>query len=355
MIDSEVLNLLLTPADQDFRQPAEWQLHRACWLAFPSHPELWGVNLEAAQAEWGQLCRGIADLDPISGEARGEQLEILVLDHAGQQRAEQLLAGIPAHFHLIPFGDIWLRDTGPLFLQNPQGEGASVRFLFNGWGEKYRLPGDDQVASQIASYTGLPEFQFPFVLEGGAIETDGEGTCLTTRQCLLNPNRNPGLAEAEVEQRLQKALGVSKVLWLEQGLINDHTDGHVDTLARFVAPGVVVCMTAQSADDPNQEVLSQIVLDLSRFKDAQGRSLRVVTLPSPGRVMDQQGEILPASYVNFYIGNRTVVVPTYGSEFDSLAVAEIAPLFPSRRTIGLSAKAILAGGGAFHCITQQQP
>lgn len=347
--------MFLTPADQGFRQPAEWQPHRACWLAFPSHPGLWGSNLERVQTEWAQLCRAIADLDPITGLARGEQLEILVLDQAGKQRAEQLLERLPAHFHLLAFGDIWLRDTGPIFLQDAQNKVATVRFLFNGWGGKYQLPGDHQLAGQIAKNTGLPEFQLPFVLEGGAIDTDGAGTCLTTRQCLLNPNRNPNMGEAEVEQQLKAALGVSKVLWLEQGLLNDHTDGHVDTLARFVAPGVVVCMAAQSTDDPNQVVLEQIAEDLATFTDVQGRPLQVVTIPSPGRIVDERGEILPASYVNFYIANRTVVVPTYGSTYDQEAVAAIAKLFPGRSTIGLSARAILVGGGAFHCITQQQP
>jgi agmatine deiminase len=346
--------VISTPASQGFWQPAEWEPHRACWLAFPSHPDLWQDRLAATQAEFAALCRAIADPDPTTGKPQGEQLEILVLDQAGLAIAQQMLEGLNPRFHIMPFGDIWLRDTGPIFVKDAAGAIATVRFRFNGWGGKYNLPGDQQVASQIAKATGLPEFELPFVLEGGAIEIDGEGTCLTTRQCLLNPNRNPGLSQTEIERSLQAGLGVQKVLWLQDGLLNDHTDGHVDTLARFVAPGVVLCMLP-AGNDPNHQALKQIAADLATFSDAQGRSLQVVSLPSPGKVLDHSGEIMPASYTNFYIGNRTVVVPTYGCESDPIAVAAIAQLFPRRRTVGLAAKSILYGGGAFHCITQHQP
>ncbi len=346
--------MISTPASQGFFQPAEWEPHQACWLAFPSHPDLWQDRLVGTRAEFAALCRAIADPDPITGEIRGEQLEILVLDEAGLATAAQILEGLNPRFHIMSFGDIWLRDTGPIFLKNTQGTIATVRFQFNGWGGKYSLHGDELVASHIAKSTGLPEFELPFVLEGGAIETDGQGTCLTTRQCLLNPNRNPGLSQTEIEQALQAGLGAQKVLWLEDGLLNDHTDGHVDTLARFVAPGVVLCMLP-AVNDPNSQALKQIAADLATFSDAQGRPLQVVSLPSPGRVSDHAGELMPASYTNFYIGNRTVAVPTYGCESDEIAVATIAKFFPTRRTVGLSAKHILSGGGAFHCITQHQP
>jgi agmatine deiminase len=346
--------VISTPASQGFWQPAEWEPHRACWLAFPSHPDLWQDRLAATQAEFVALCWAIADPDPATGKPQGEQLEILVLDQAGLAIAEQMLEGLNPRFHIMPFGDIWLRDTGPIFLKDAAGAIATVRFQFNGWGGKYSLIGDQQVARNIAQITGLPEFELPFVLEGGAIDTDGEGTCLTTRQCLLNPNRNPGLSQPEVEQSLQAGLGAQKVLWLQDGLLNDHTDGHVDTLARFVAPGVVLCMLPVE-NDPNHQALKQIAADLATFSDAQGRPIQVISLPSPGKVLDHTGEIMPASYTNFYIGNRTVVVPTYGCESDPIAVAAIAALFPSRRTVGLAAKYILYGGGAFHCITQHQP
>jgi agmatine deiminase len=178
---------------------------------------------------------------------------------------------------------------------------------------------------------------------------------LTTRQCLLHPKRNPGLSEADIVRALEECLGISRVLWLREGLLHDHTDGHVDTIARFVAPATVVCMAPSGDDDPNAAVLETIARDLSEMRDARGRRLEVIRIPSPGRVTDAEGLILPASYLNFYVGNTTVVVPTYGTRWDEAAVRQLEPLFPGRRVVGRSARAILTGGGAFHCITQQQP
>jgi agmatine deiminase len=342
-----------------FFQPAEWAPHSSCWLAWPSHGDLWKEELVPAQAEFTALCRAICDVDA-QGKARGESLNILVPTDAAQKDAAKALAGLPVTFHSIPFGDIWLRDTAPLFLINPQGELATVRFQFNGWGGKYSLPFDDQVSKRIeeksSTATAHRHFSFPWILEGGSIEVDGEGTCLTSEQCLLNPNRNPNMGKAEIEAALSKAIGVRKTIWVKDGLLNDHTDGHIDTIARYVAPGVVACMKAVDPEsDPNHAVMEQIARDLESFTDAQGRRLKVERISSPGKICDEDGRIMPASYLNFYIGNSTVVVPVYGSENDDRAVAEIAKLFPTRKTVGLSARAILAGGGAFHCITQQQP
>jgi agmatine deiminase len=340
---------------QGFSQPAEWGHHRACWLAFPHNAYEWGEPLAAAQLEFVELCKAIADVDSSTGQARGEQIELLTTNLEVLDRARHMLAGIPINFHLIPHDDIWLRDCAPIFVKDADGAVSAAVFRFNVWGNKFELPLDEKVAVQIAKGTGLSILKYPFILEGGSVDTDGEGTCLTTRQCLLNPNRNPDLDEATLEQFLKTALGYQKILWLEDGLLNDHTDGHIDTIARFIAPTVVMCMASQSADDPNAETLERIAETLATFTDAQSRSLKVVTIPSPGRVLDGDGQTMPASYVNFYIGNSTVVVPTYGSEFDAAAVAAIAPHFPTRRTIGLPSKAILTAGGAFHCITQQQP
>ncbi|MBP1773423.1 MAG: hypothetical protein H6P99_2586 [Holophagaceae bacterium] len=331
-------------------QPAEWDRHSACWLAWPGHGHLWRENLAPAQAEWAALCLAIA-------EQGGEGLEILVQDDAAEAAARAALAPVlgQVRFHRVPVGDIWLRDTAPIFVKDVDGRLQAACFRFNGWGGKYVLPEDDRVAGRVAAQSGLPRRDQDWILEGGSVEVDGEGTVLTTRQCLLNPNRNPGLIQAELEAALTLGLGARKVLWLDEGLLNDHTDGHIDTLARFVAPGVVVCMQALDGDDPNATALDQIAADLATFTDARGRRLQVVRIPSPGLVPDEEGEPMPASYVNFYIGNRTVVVPTYGTPHDEAAVAALAPLFPDRRVLGRSARAILSGGGAFHCITQQQP
>jgi agmatine deiminase len=332
------------------RQPAEWDRHSACWLAWPSHGHLWRENLAPAQAEWAALCRAIA-------EEGGEALDILVQDAAAEAEAGAALAPVigQVRFHQVPVGDIWLRDTAPIFVKNAAGALQAACFGFNGWGRKYLLPDDDRVAGRVAALSGVPRTDHAWILEGGSVDVDGEGTILTTRQCLLNPNRNPGLDQAEIEAALGDGLGAEKVLWLDEGLLNDHTDGHIDTLARFVAPGVVVCMEARDPADPNAATLDRLAADLAGFTDAKGRKLQVVRIPSPGVVRDEDGELMPASFVNFYIGNRSVVVPTYGTAYDEEAVAALAPLFPNHRVIGRSARAILSGGGAFHCITQQQP
>ena len=332
------------------QQPAEWERHSACWLAWPSHGHLWQENLAPAQAEFAALCLAIA-------EQGGEPLELLVQDAAAEAQARAALGPVleQVRFHRVPVGDIWLRDTAPIFIKDGAGGLRAACFRFNGWGGKYVLPGDDQVAGRVAALSGAPARAHDWILEGGSIEADGEGTLLTTRQCLLHPNRNPGLDEAGIEAALRADLGAEKVLWLNEGLLNDHTDGHIDTLARFVAPGVVVCMEAHDAGDPNAATLERLAVDLAACTDARGRRLQVVRIPSPGVLLDDEGEPMPASYVNFYLGNRSVVVPTYGTPHDEAAVAALAPLFPGRRVVGRSARAILSGGGAFHCITQQQP
>jgi agmatine deiminase len=348
------MNQPRTPRAGGYRQPAEWEPHEAVWLAWPSHDELWAQLLPAVQAEHVALCEAIAELDE-NGHPRGETLNVLVPSGVREVEARAQLNGLGAVFHRVPFGDIWMRDIAPIFVRNDGGEVAPVCFAFNGWGHKYLLDGDDMVAGRVGELAGGELYAFGFVLEGGAIEPDGQGTLLTTEQCLLNPNRNPGMSRERLEQSLRDALGAETVLWLHEGLLHDHTDGHIDTLARFVEPGRVVCMAPSGDDDPNREVLETIAKDLARMKDARGRTLQVERIPSPGRVVDDEGMILPASYVNFYIANTTVVVPTYGTPWDDEAVEALKPLFPGRRVVGAPAKNILVGGGAFHCITQQQP
>jgi agmatine deiminase len=326
--------------------PAEWGPHEATWVAWPSHGDLWQENLEPARAAFVRL---------VSSVAAGERAEVLVPDAASEALAKAALPREGVRFHRMPFGDIWLRDTAPLFVLGDAGQKACVRFSFNGWGGKYVLEHDDEVAARIAAEHGCPTFAMPFVLEGGAVDVDGEGTVLTTRQCLLRGKRNEGMSEEQVERGLCDALGCHKVLWLDQGLENDHTDGHIDTLARFVQPGLVVAMEPRASGDPNEAVLRAILRELGTLRDVFGRRLEVVTVPSPGRITDPEGRVMPASYVNFYLANACVVVPTYGSQFDDQAVDRIGGLFPSRRVVPVDARAVLTGGGAFHCITQQEP
>ena len=343
------------PFNESFRQPAEWDLHDSCWLAWPSAGELWQQDLEPARDEFVALCRAISGVDCVIIDRPIEKLNILVPDAQNLPLAKSALHGLPVTFHQIPFGDIWLRDTAPIFVTDLEGQVATVTFGFNGWGEKFALPHDREVGGNIAVAAGVRRFQVPWFLEGGSVEVDGEGTCLTSRQCLLNPNRNSNMSQAQIEEALKLSLGAEKVLWLDEGLLNDHTDGHIDTIARYVAPGRVACMEPSGCYDPNHRVMEKIAADLASFTDARGRPLEVLRIPSPGMVPNEQGHAMPASYLNFYIANRTVVVPTYGRPNDEAAVKAIAKLFPNRQTIGCSARAILSGGGAFHCITQQQP
>ncbi|MGE0742149.1 MAG: agmatine deiminase family protein [Hyphomonadaceae bacterium] len=323
--------------------PAEWAPHKAIWTAWPSAADLWGADLEPARAEVAAMIHALAD--------GGAGDRVRVLAHGREAEATAKLAlGKSAEVLAGAFGDIWFRDTGPIFT----ADGRAIGFKFNGWGGKYQLPHDEEVGARVA-LLAKAEFKLnDFILEGGAIEMDGEGTLITTRQCLLNPNRNAHWTEAAAEVELKRALGLEKVLWLDEGLENDHTDGHIDNLARFVAPGVVVCQAPFGRDDPNGDVLEEIALSLAAMKDARGRKLDVVRIPSPGVVTDEDGDAVPASHMNFIIGNSTVVVPIYSGSGDD-AVNALAPLFPSRKVVGLSSHAILTGGGSFHCITQQEP
>lgn len=333
--------------------PAEWTPHEAVWTAWPHDPDQWLEGLAAPQRALMKMIEAIVDLG--GGRPRGERVELLVRDAGDEAAARELLGAAVAgvRFHHLAYGDVWLRDTGPIFVTRA-GEVAAVRFNFDGWGGKYLMDGDTEVAAAVIARSGVRGAAFDFVLEGGAVEVDGEGTVLTTRQCLLGGARNPGLDQPALEARLCWALGATHVVWLDRGLENDHTDGHIDTLARFVTPGVVACMEA-GRGDPNREALDGVLADLRGARSAGGERLEVVTVPSPGAVEDAAGNLMPASYMNFYIANTTVVVPTYGVAADDAAVSAIATMFPTRRAVAVDGKAVVVGGGAFHCSTQQQP
>jgi agmatine deiminase len=336
-----------------FRMPAEWSLHEAVWTAWPHDPDQWLEGLADPQRALMKMVAAIVDLE--AGRPRGERVELLVRDAVDEARARALLgpAAVGVRFRHMLYGDVWLRDTGPIFVAGPD-EIVAVRFNFDGWGGKYLMEGDSELAAQVSALAGIGGAAFDFVLEGGAVEVDGEGTVLTTRQCLLGGARNPGLDQRALEARLCWALGATQVVWLDRGLANDHTDGHIDTLARFVAPGVVTCMEP-AAGDPNRDALDAVIADLREARAANGERLEVITVPSPGAVEDAAGNLMPASYMNFYIANTTVVVPTYGVSADDAAVSAIATMFPNRRAVAVDGKPVVVGGGAFHCSTQQQP
>ncbi len=328
--------------------PAEWSAHRAMWVGFPSHEELWLDDLAAAQAEVAALARALAG-------PGAERVRLLVRGDAAAAAACALLGeGSGVEIVRGQFGDVWLRDTGPIFVKRGE-ETTACAFRFNGWGGKYVLDDDDLVAEQIAAAAGSSRVEHDFVLEGGAIDTDGLGTLVTTRQCLIHPNRNRGWTQATAEAALGEALGVRKVLWLGEGLANDHTDGHVDNLARFVAPGVVVCPVGFGRDDPNTSVYGEAAACLASTTDARGVEVQVMRLPSPGRILDADGDVIPASHMNFLIANKAVIMPVYEEQASPLALDALAALFPEREVVGLSSRALLTGGGSFHCITQQEP
>jgi agmatine deiminase len=329
--------------------PAEWAPHRAMWLGFPSHEALWAEDLEIAQGEVAALARALA------GPGR-ERVRLMTGSPEGEVAARRLLGDV-AGIEIVAgrFGDIWLRDTGPIFAKSDKGD-VALGFRFNGWGGKYEMEGDDEVAAQIAEASNTPLIASNIVMEGGSLDHDGAGTILTTRQCLLNPNRNSGWTEAAAGAALGEALGARKLLWLGDGLANDHTDGHVDNLARFVAPGVVACPVAWGRGDLNADAYDACARDLAAMTDADGRPLTVVRVPSPGWIESHEGGAAPASHMNFIIANGAVVVPTYGDpRAAEFAVEALKALFPDRAVIDLPANAILTGGGSFHCITQQEP
>jgi agmatine deiminase len=316
----------------------EWAPHEAVWIGFPSDPGLWLGDLKPAEREVAAFA------EAIHAGGKGEKVWLVAAHQAAAETAQRLAPF--AEMLVEPFGDIWLRDTGPIVL----GSGAVRRALgfgFNGWGGKYELDGDQDIGARLARRAALPFSKSDWILEGGAVDGDGSGTLVTTEQCLLNPNRNT-LTRQQVEERLSRDLGIGRVVWLGSGLLNDHTDGHVDNVARFVAPGRVAIPTA-ARDDPNETVYADAA---RRLADA---ALDVVTLPSPGRIMGEDGDVIPASYMNFYIGNAAVVVPQYGAANDKPAVDAVQALFPDRVAIGIRADHILTGGGSFHCISQQVP
>jgi agmatine deiminase len=322
-----------------WRFPPEWHPQDWLWIGFPHDAEEWPGVLDRAQAQIAAFASAVA--------GSGQAVRLLVRDEASEAAARKLASGKVSLERRV-YGDIWLRDTGPLVLADETGQRRALRHGFNGWGGKYVMTGDETIGAQLAADAGLPVTRPSWVLEGGAIDTDGTGLVVTTGQCLLNPNRNPDLAREEIEDRLAADFGFARVLWLGDGLINDHTDGHVDNLARFVAPGTLAVPVPNGADDPNAAI----------FADARSRALTfglvVREVPSPGRI-ERNGRIEPASYMNFTITTRLVVVPTFGVAADAEGVAAVAALFPDRDTIGLPADAVLAGGGGFHCASQQMP
>lgn len=323
-----------------YRMPAEWAEQEWIWIGFPAAADLWEEDLAPAQAQVAAFANAIAE--------SGQQVRLVVRDDASETAARKL-AHESVIFERHPYGDIWLRDTGPLAVLSKNGERAAQRFGFNGWGGKYLLDGDQETGPSLVKSGQLEDRgKADWVLEGGAVDTDGTGLVVTTQQCLLNANRNPTLSHDEIAARLERDLGFERILWLGDGLLGDHTDGHVDNLARFVAPGKIAIPTAILPGDPNAATYDEAAARAEAF------GLEVARIPSPGP-MGEGDDVEPASYMNFVIANHVVVVPVYGSEQDEAAVEAIGALFPARKAVGLMADAVLTGGGSFHCCSQHVP
>ena len=330
-----------TPASLGYRMPPEWDRHAATWLSWPKDPNTFpGDTLPRVEAAYAAIVKA---LEP------GEEVRILVDDERTEARARRLLGGRGrVSFQRLKTVDVWVRDYLPTYVRGR--EVALVRWRFNAWGNKYEdLLADDAAGEAMADRSGLKVFRPGIVLEGGSIDVDGTGNLLTTEQCLLNPNRNPGLGKRGLEALLQGTLGVEDVVWLKNGIEGDDTDGHVDDVARFVGPKEVVAAYEGSPSDPNHLPLRE---DLELL---EGRGdLEVRTIPMPRRIDSQDGR-LPASHLNFYVGNAAVLVPTFGGESDREALRALEGSFRDREVVGIDCRALVQGLGTIHCVTQQVP
>jgi agmatine deiminase len=336
---------IAVPSVRGYVMPPEWAPHEAVWSAWPSDDELWVGELENVRRDFAGFLATLSRL---------ERVELLVRDEEAERDASARLGGAHVRFHRVPYDDVWLRDSGPIAVAS----GDRLRLLnwrFNGWGGKYQASIDDNIPHEIARLLGTTTVDIDVVLEGGSIEVNGAGAVLTTRQCLHSPHRNPGLGEPQIEQYLRAYLGVEQVLWLDAGLEGDHTDGHIDTITRFVSSDTIVTVTSDDRSDPNYEMTMANLERLRGFTDRNGRPFRIVTVPLPATRMEFDGQRLPPTYANFYIANGGVVVPVYGDPMDGRALEILRPLFPGREVVGQLARGLITGGGAFHCVTQQQP
>jgi agmatine deiminase len=354
-----------TPRADGFRMPAEFEPHAGCWMLWPERSDNWRQGAAPAQAAFAAVAESIAASEPVTVGVSDAQYE----------RARSLLA--PAIRVLeLSSDDAWMRDVGPTFVVG-DGERRGVDWRFNAWGGRdgglyFPWDRDERVAAKVLAVEGADRYRAPLVLEGGAIHVDGEGTVLTTEECLLNPNRNPARSREQIERHLLDYLGAERVLWLGRGVFEDETDGHVDNLACFSRPGVVLLTWTDEASDPQHEISRDARERLEATVDARGRALEVVLLPSPGPLTigeeeaagveqveatqpRRPGDRLAASYVNFYLANGRVVMPLLDPRHDEEAARIIAGTFPEREVVGLPAREILLGGGNIHCITQQVP
>jgi agmatine deiminase len=351
-----------TPAADGFRMPGEFEPHDGCWMLWPERADNWRGRAELAQEAFAAVAAAIAVSEPVTMGASAAQLE----------RARTLLPAAVRVIELVG-DDAWARDTGPTFVVDDQGGRRGVDWHFNAWGGIYApWDRDERVAARVLEIVGADRYRAPLVLEGGSIHVDGEGTVLTTEECLLNSNRNPELSRERIERALFDYLGVEKVIWLGAGVFEDETDGHVDNLACFARPGVILLTWAEDESDPQHAISQDALARLEAASDARGRPFEIVKLPSPGPLLTSAeeaagieprqgtlprrvGDRLAASYANFYVGNSRLVMPLLDERYDDEAASVLQRCFPDREVVGVPSREILLGGGNIHCITQQVP
>ncbi len=334
----------------NYLMPAEWEPHEAVWLAWPYDEITFPDRVESAEDTF---------VDMIKALEGSERVELLVLDEEMKESAREKLAagGVgkgAVIFRMTDYADVWLRDTGPIFVRDG-GRKVITKWIFNSWGGKFEeLLKDGEIPAKIAKWKNLPLVKAGLVVEGGAVDVNGTGVCLTTEQCLLNENRNPGMTKGDVEKFLGEYLGVEKTIWLGEGLLNDHTDGHIDEIARFVSRDTIVCAFEDDEGDENYATLRANYEILSAATGLDGKPFEIIKLPMP-HVRYDDGEKAPVSYTNFYIGNKVVLAPVFNDGNDETALEILGECFPGRKLIPIDCSDIIYGGGSIHCMTQQEP
>jgi agmatine deiminase len=359
-------NLVSTPAKDGFRMPAEFERHSGCWMLWPERSDNWRLGAKPAQAVFAAIATAIAGSEPVTVGVSAAQF--------GNARAR-----LPRKIRVVELSsnDAWMRDCGPTFVIDHKGRRRGIDWTFNAWGGLqgglyFPWDRDDEVAQKVLELEGVDRYRTPLVMEGGAIHVDGQGTCLTTEECLLNPNRNPHLSRADIEDQLRRYLSVSTVIWLDKGVYRDETGGHIDELACFTSPGHVALTWTDDRSDPQFEISQDAHRRLRHAQDARGRRLEVHKIHQPGPLFmtaeeaagidahtgshpRRAGDRLAASYINFYIANKCVVMPLYDKRSDAQAMRALKRLFPTRTVLGVPTREVLLGGGNIHCITQQVP
>lgn len=337
---------MMTPIEKGFQMPPEWYRHERCWMAWPCHVETWEkIGLDKAKKAYSTVAKAIAEFEPVTMIVNPEDVQEVVE-----------VCGDKVKVFPLAINDSWTRDTGPTFLLNKQGELAGVDWIHNAWGGNYEnFELDNQIAKAVIKEVNADYFHAPLVMEGGSFHVDGLGTVLTSRECLLNPNRNPHLIQAEIEQYLKDYLGAKRFIWLNKGLLGDETDGHIDEIACFIAPGKVLTLITEDKEDPNYFTLHENLEILKNATDASDQRLEVYTIEQPPATY-MHNERLTLSYINFYLANKGIVMPAFGYEkYDQKAYMLFKQLFPQHKISQIEAIDVFAGGGGIHCITQQQP